>query len=220
MPDRFLIAYVGRSGSSYLQGALDSHPQCTCLGEILWQHQDLEDVEAYVERSLDVADKTDVALGFKFGNTHIIKYPNLRPYLLAQKFRVIHLTRLNRIEQYVYMRLAFENNSWRSDDGPWHIHTLTIELDHMDEFLNRFELHDRIIKKYFESFDTLNVTFEGLLQGGMPRVLEFLDLPYAELVSPFKRQGGSPLRDVVRNYDELIRHLRGTPYEPFVGADL
>ena len=54
----------------------------------------------------------------------------------------------------------------------------------------------------------------------MPRVLEFLDLPYAELVSPFKRQGGSPLRDVVRNYDELIRHLRGTPYEPFVGADL
>lgn len=220
MPDRFLIAYVGRSGSSYLQGALDSHPQCTCLGEILWQHPESEDVETYVERSLGAASKNDVALGFKFGNTHIIKYPGLRPYLLARKFRVIHLTRLNRIEQYVSMRLAFENNSWRSDSGLWHIRTLTIELAHMDEFLSRFELHDRIIKKYFEQFDRLNVTFEELLQGGVSRVLEFLGLPYAELESPFKRQGGSPLRDVIRNYDEVIQHLRGTAYEPFVGADL
>jgi len=159
------------------------------------------------------ADQNIRKAGFKFGNTHVLKYPGLIGYLGEQKYDIIHLSRENRIEQYISMCLAFANDSWRSDSGPWKTRTLTVDLDHMDDYLGRFERHDRLIKEYFANFNRLELSYEALLTRGFSRVLEFLGLPPAELSSPFKRQGGGRLAETILNYDEVARRLRGGPYE-------
>jgi hypothetical protein len=47
-------------------------------------------------------------------------------------------------------------------------------------------------------------------------MLGFLGVPECELESDLEKVNSESLADVVRNYAEVKRHLRGTPYEAFL----
>ena len=213
MPINFVIAFVGGSGSSYLQGLLDNHPDARCLGEIFWSidadraHQPIKD---FLNDTVHSADKH--ASGFKFGNMHILKHPEVWGFLREFEYRVIHLSRRNRLDQYISMRLAHLNEFWRSDHGDFHIRSFLVDFEHMDYYLGLIEEHDRLIGEYAAGFPINRIAYEDLIRpSGYFPALDFLELERLQLHSPFVKQRSGTQKDALLNFNEVVAHYRGTP---------
>ena len=209
----FVIAFVGRSGSSYLQGLLDSHRDARCLGEIFWSF-DADPARQPVREFLnDTVHSTNRHVsGFKFGNMHILKHPEVKDVMNEYEYRVIHLSRRNRVDQYISMRLAQLNELWRSDQGVFRVQSFTADFEHMDYYLKLIEEHDRLISEYICGFPTKKIDYEDLVgSNGYFPVLDFLELERMKLQSPFLKQRSGSQRDALLNFDEVLAHYKGTP---------
>jgi hypothetical protein len=210
----FVIAFVGRSGSSYLEGLLNSHPDAQCLGEILWPGADPRNVGRSTSEFLDIAvhSAKEPVSGFKFGHLHIRGHPEVRAILRDKQYRVIHLTRQNRVDQYISMKLAMINNAWRSDYGSWTQCSFRADPADMQEKFKIMEDDDAFIAEFTEGLPTIKLTYEELIKPlGYYPVLDFLGLSRRELHSPFERQRTGTQRDAMENYDDIAAHFAGTP---------
>lgn len=217
---RFFIAYVGRSGSSYLQGLLDSHSRCTCLGEVLWDYEasgSLQPSSEFID--MKVAQADHAVVGFKFGNTHLFRHAPLVEHLQVEGYGAIHLSRRNRLSQYVSMRLAHINDAWRSDYGVWSENRVTVDLEHLETFLNRFEDHDRRISDLLSDFPVHRIWYEDLVQpSGYLSALKFLGLSREPLVSRFHKQGQLALDEAITNLHAVRAYLAERDLEHYLNA--
>jgi hypothetical protein len=212
MTQFFAIAFVGRSGSSYLQGLLDDHPDARCMGELFWDKS--AGIAEILDRQVHSADHL-TASGFKLGNMHIIEYPEARNILFDRNYSAIHLTRENRVDQYISMVLAMQNDSWRSDAGDYTTQEFEADPAHMEKFLGLMESHDVVIGEFLEGLQVLRMSYEELLRDGCGRALDFLGLRHVPLTSPFKRQRATNgQRQAILNYDQMALHFAGTRFAP------
>lgn len=207
----FTIAFVGRSGSSFLQGLIDNHPDAQCLGELFW------DKSASTETILDNSVHSTFGIsasGFKLGNMHAIEFPEVRKILEKYKYKAIHLTRENRVDQYISMVLAMKNNMWRCDAGDYRIHDFLADASHMEKFLGLMEEHDELIRDFIGDLPVLDLSYESLVkEDGYYPVLDFLGLERQPLVSEFKRQrSNSSQRKAILNYDDMVHHFADTSF--------
>jgi len=207
----FAIAFVGRSGSSYLQGLIDSHPDAQCVGELFWDES--KSPEEHMKDKVHSASGVR-ASGFKLGNLHIIKFPEIREAMIRFNYRAIHLTRRNRVNQYISMSLAMRNNCWRSDMGDYTVHRFEVDVSHMEHYMNLMEEHDRIIEKFLDGIPVMKLAYEDLIQpGGADGVMAYLNLDKVPLASRFRKQrkeGGQ--REAIANYDDVIKHFERSPF--------
>ena len=218
MPINFAIAFVGRSGSSYLQGLLDNHPDARCLGEIFWSFDAdpaRKPIKDFLNDTVNFTDKH--ASGFKFGNMHILKHPEVWDIMREFEYRVIHLSRRNRVDQYISMRLAQLNESWRSDQGKFRVQSFLANFEHMDFYLKLIEEHDRLIGEYVSGFLMERMTYEELAKpdGYLP-ALDFLGLKRMPLHCPFSKQRSGSQRDALLNFDEVVTYYKGTPVHEYL----
>ena len=130
---RFMILGQGRTGSTMLVQALNSHPDILCFGEVLnaandyipfdVQGYDGKDAAALSLRSADYAaflrtlvfsDHEGIrAVGFKFHYDHFWKYAGIPDYFSQDvDLRVIHLTRQNRLRTLVSTKIAERSGAW------------------------------------------------------------------------------------------------------------
>ena len=216
----FAIAYVGRSGSSYLESLLDSHPDAQCKGEIFWSsdltsgHKNLRDIVID-----EVHSTVKPASGFKYGNLHIIKYPYARDILKEFGYRIVWLTRKNRIDQYISMQLAKLNNCWRSDYGNIDVASFRANIADMDRYIRKFEIHDQIISQFADTFQMKKVYYEDLVAPeGYLSTLDFLELERTQLRSRFKKQRNGSQKDILVNFEEVAAHYAHTPHCKYLDA--
>lgn len=218
MPIYFVIAFVGRSGSSYLQGLLDNHPDARCLGEIFWSldaDPAPQPAREFLKSTVHSTNKR--ASGFKFGNLHILKHPEVKDVMNEFGYRAIHLRRKNRIDQYISMRLAQLNNSWRSDQEKFRVQSFVADFAHMNHYLRLFEEHDEFIREYISGYPTMSIDYDDLVQPNryFP-ALDFLDLERMQLRSPYLKQRSGSQRAALQNFDEVVAHYKGTPISNFL----
>jgi hypothetical protein len=181
MPIKFVIAFVERSGSSYLQGMLSNHPDAQMSGENIL----VSDTDPARQSTMDFLNKNvhstnKIASGFKLGNEHIFKHPEVKDIMRDFDYRVIGLTRKNKVDQYISMglaRLAQLNGSWRSEQGDFYIRSFFVDFAHMDYYLGLIEEHDRLIDEYVAGFPTAKLAYEELITpGGYFPALDLLEL--------------------------------------------
>jgi len=218
MRSYFVIGYVGRSGSSYLQGLIHAHPHGQCLGEIL-QPGDVPEFDGkpLAQRIDAMVHSTGKRVsGFKFPHLHMFKHPEMKTIMREKGYRVLYLTRKNRLDQYISMKLAMDNNAWRSDFGDYERPSFIADPAHVLEFFDKFEDHDRRVRAYIEGLPTLGMSYEQLVEpDGYYPFLDFLSLERRTLVSPFHRQRKGSQRDAIVNYDEMAIHFAKTPWGPY-----
>jgi hypothetical protein len=213
---RFAIVFIGRDGSSFLKGLLNSHPDARCDGEILAYPYDPPahgSVEQFLTAHLH-ADEHRV-IGFKLAYTHSAKYPETWDIFRRHGYRLIHLRRQNRVDQFISMMLAETNNQWLSDQGGYRITKFRAELWRADNCFQRWSEMEAEQCQAMRAFAVLGLTYEDLVKpaAGVLPVLEFLGLTDVPLQSPFTKQRCGSQSDAIENYTELKSHFAGTQWE-------
>lgn len=142
---------------------------------------------------------------------HLQGNPELLPFLKDNGYKIIVLSRKNKLDQLVSFILAGSNNSWRSDFGEYKTNSVVVNAADFESYVKVSYDADAELEQTLEGLPTLHMTYEDLIapQGYMP-ALDFLGLRRVELNSPFNRQRKGSQRDAILNYDELVNHFAGT----------
>jgi len=226
---RFAIAFVGRTGSSYLKGLLHSHRDAFCAGEVFapaprnlgpldsligrvkpYVHAGLP-VDAYLDRYIHA--RPVPAVGFKLPLDAMQQIPSLLPTIEACRYRIVRMTRDNLLDWYISFRLATINNAWSSDKGTYRATSFRADPAEAAAAMAAQIESDRAVAEATASLPSIHLTYEELTGGkGLDRCLDFLELPRATLKSPYRKQRSRSQRESIENYDELRVALAGSRF--------
>jgi LPS sulfotransferase NodH len=238
---RFVIVGTERSGSNFLRGLLNAHPDVVALGEIFREHGAIGwDIRGYPRsgKTLAMIEAHPVAflkqtlfrrypshleaVGFKLFYHHARDeaWRSVWNYLQTDReIRIIHLKRRNMLKAYLSRCMADRTGKWvhtHGGEGP----AVSISLDYEDclEAFERTRHHEEACDTFFSGHDALALTYEDMADdytAQFKRVQAFLGLdPRAVKPATFK-QSRSPLSQSISNYTELKRRFSGTPWAGF-----
>jgi hypothetical protein len=219
---RFVVLFVGRTGSTYLVGTLASHPDIAMKWEWLGGKDgdtELRDVRRFFTRSPHAQHP---AVGFKTKLGDVTDREGFAKLLRELGARIIALQRRNSVK-HVLSRV----NSERIYDatGYWNLwneeHRLPPATIDVVEFSRRLELLEeqkRRLETYVESLElpTLWLDYEDLLvdqRATFERAFSFLEVPFQPVQGKSIKNTSDDLREAVSNFDELRSRYVGTSYE-------
>ena len=228
---RFVVLFEGRSGSTYLVEALDSHPDIRAEREEFARlAKQVKDRDA--EPSIQVEWAREFystescagsrAVGFKTKWKDILEPEAFASFLRESGIRVILLHRRNRIKLLVSlfraMRLEEETGDWNLYDERSRQAPITIDARAFAERLAATEGRHDALLSYAGGLGvpTLELYYEELLgneQAVFDRVCRFLSVPYRPLAGNTRKHTSDDLRDAVVNFEALRSAYVGTPFE-------
>jgi len=241
---RFIILGEGRSGSNFLRGLLNSHPQTVAFGELFrfadsigWEFP-AHDRYLSTPRLISLSQKTPAAfletevfrcfpgtiraVGFKLFYYHAESGPRNEVWSYLEEHRdvrVIHIKRWNVLRAFLSLRKAFLTNRWTEANGA-PPDTLSVFLDY-EECRHRFALADDVKGRYdalFRDHPRIEVVYEELErnhEGEMVRVQEFLGLDRHPVRPLTYKQAGMPLAQAISNYADLKKAFASTRWSEF-----
>jgi hypothetical protein len=230
----FVVLTAGRSGSSFLCRALQSHDEILCFGELLEEpnERSLSDKDVVLrEKRADesctrycsevVFNGFDsvAAVGFKIKYYHFER-THLAAYLRRINCRIIHNRRRNLLAQSLSLPLAehHEFSAWLFDDesdGRYR-HPITVNVEKVFErsqaialgeqrFRQKFKGRLPVLDLFYEDFCESDAVGNLTRQGEIDRVLDFLGVARKRLTSDFAKQRRHPYDRLITNYGELRR---------------
>ncbi len=204
--NRFAIVCTSRSGSTWLHTLLNSHPQVTSKGEIVFKTHKLNkdlDLEADVFHQYASSIKA-VGLKVFYGLTNDIYEPTLQALRRDSEIKIIHLVRENRLAQFVSLQAAKRNSEW-SHKGTSKTQPIRIELADFQQFNEKqINLQTKIDQDFKGRI--LNISYEDLLSRQnetLVLVQEFLGVKHRKLFSALKRQSTSDLKGRIANWSDF-----------------
>ncbi len=240
-----IILTSQRTGSTFLQVCLDSHPAVKCYGEMMTGgHIELP---AYVYKSRFATKALRFAMirgwspaavlqrfyqsneapvvAFKAMYNHISNDKALQFLQQHTDIRIMHLRRGNLLKQYVSKVLMS-----RKRDGIWRPHstyklpvaTTAIvpqqAIKEMDRVMARYSRYDAL----FATHRKVELVYEDLIAGNgltdntTTRLCELLEIDHAPMTCDFVKSNPNDLKEIVENYAELAAALNGTQYEKYL----
>lgn len=229
-PD-FLLVSQPRTGSTWTQQQLASHPELTCFGELLALNRPRFGNQkntralgtAVLERetnpvgflSRQFAD-TSTLVGFKLLLFQLEQYPNysLWPWLLNNgQTKIVYLKRRHVIAAYVSFLLASNNHYWQTTRPSGQVwDTVTVNLRHFQTYLEKMQAWET---KYLAAVPlrALQVIYyEDVVAKGLDATLQFLEVStQTPLQATTLTQGRLPLELIVTNLDEVKSYYEANP---------
>lgn len=227
-----------------LVSMLDSHPEVLCHSE-LWLWREIQ--YAYSVRDTDFMIDTRAGrkahpfrfyrrtwrlnLGHKAVGFKLLSVQNhlaLTLVLLDRGVKKVLIHRRNWLENYASRVTASRLDTWeasRDRGSGYDAFRVDFEFRDFDRYVRRKELYFRIVRTWLRlSFQPFcDVAYEVIREDEAERrrVLAFLGVnPDPSLVSVgTKRQSSRPLSDRFSNWDEVVRSLTGTRYEPLLSME-
>ncbi len=236
-PVRFVVLAHARSGSGWLCGLLDAHPACCCFDELFNQRfvnggmrlamfrgisPAMRDADplGFLERAFDQAATAGVThIGFK--HLPLFNAAVLRQVVEDPRYRVILLTRRDRLAQYASMAIAQQADVWgrfgdqpAPSEQPRVIFDTRAFLDFCRTVEGWFAAERRQLRAAGRPL--LELTYEELDAGtGLPRVLAFLGLPGCDgLDSGHQRQNTPAIAARFTNPRKALLIGRLATYRP------
>jgi LPS sulfotransferase NodH len=214
----FAIVSTGRTGSTYLQHLLDSHPEIACLGEMISplgvyaQYREM-DLSQFIEERM-FGDAEGV-LGFKMPWPWTDEFPGVWDAFRSLGFRLISLSRRNKLDQYLSVMLADKTGLW---DSSAHYPVQRIEIDPraLRGFFSTVKNVEAFLVDKCSQFDHLSVIYEDLLRGqGHAELQDFLGVTQAPLHVNTVRSRVVPRSESIANFDMLKRQFADSPWIEF-----
>lgn len=225
----FVIACLGRTGSTHLVSLLDSHPDIRCFGELFTQHEGTLD-EAFVTSPIDdpveyVAQLTaplhERAVGFKLPLNSIRAHPEALRVVEDDGVRVVRLRRLNLLALLASRRLLATTRVPQSTHGDYGDATVVIDPQQALSVFKLTDEHERYLDGLADGKPVFQITYEDLAAGrSLDDLQSFLGVDPVPLRSMFKRVRSRSLAETIENWEEVEAALRGTPYARFLEDDL
>ncbi len=137
---------------------------------------------------------------------------DLWSYLVEKKISIIHLTRNNVLEGKISAMLAQNTGKWGiGATGGRNVHQYNKKIYvNPNEFridLEGEKLFRAEIRQIFKNNPLLELTYEELVDVGgssHSKLIKFLNLPKADLVTPTVKLSNYDIRDVIENYLESL----------------
>jgi hypothetical protein len=203
----------------------------------LWDNSILENPSLHraVKHLHDIFGANSEACGFKFKYPNQFSdYPEIVHELkaLGTRLKVIVLNRRNVLKHAVsYMNLQRIKNQFglinlherlgqtqvaqfQEDQFPVSVDRLLARMRRIEREAAEFQQQARNLGSD-RNANFFHVDFEDLMESQeetMGRLFEFLDIPFAEVESKFRKATPDTLRDAISNYAELERRIRKTEY--------
>jgi LPS sulfotransferase NodH len=241
---RFIILGEGRSGSNFLRGLLNSHPQVVVFGELFrfadaigWEFPAYDrclstprlislskaDPAAFLDTEVFRRFPDTVrAVGFKIFYYHADSGPRSEvwAYLRAHpEVRVIHIKRRNTLRSLLSLKKAFLTNRWTEVQAP-PADTLSVALDE-DECRRRFALAEEMKARFdavFRGHPRIDVVYEELEHDHareMARVQDLLGVARRPVRPSTYKQASLPLSRAISNYAALKAAFANTRWSEF-----
>lgn len=239
---RFIILGWARTGSNFLRGLLNSHPQIVAFNEIFRDYNTIDwGLPGYTSNSpklLSLIQSDPIkfletqlfrpfplqilAVGFKIFYYHAQDdgWQAMWPYLRDMKdLRIIHIKRRNLLKTFLSEQRAWKTGSWVDTSGR-ESNQASVTLDH-DECLRQFTTmrdQERKFDDFFENCLKIQVIYEDLAGDyvhEMERVQNFLGVTSETLKPSTFKQRKQPLSQAISNYDELKEAFKNTPWAEF-----
>ncbi len=229
-PTCFAVLFEGRSGSTYLVEALNSHPQIRAEKELLAGLKkkinkgmaEAGDQLGCIERLYVPGDHEYDVIGFKTKMKDILDPEGLAAVLRTNDVRILLLQRRNRIKLLVSLMNAMRLNE---ATGDWNLYKesdrqATINLDPAEfkEWLEGAEEANRELNAYAHELGlpVLELYYEDILTDAtstFARICDFLGVEAQSMEGECKKNTSDDLREVLENFDELKSTFAGTRYE-------
>jgi len=194
-PTAFLLLTTQRTGSTWLQTLLDSHPRIAVHGEMFLLHASrhppfgadgVERFEYYTERAGDghrsarpyrtfayldtlfAAHSEASAVGFKMMYDQVFRHPEVLAYLVRRDVKVVHLVRRNLLD-IVISREAMKARGLAHATSKEEVKDLQVTLDPLT-LRGRLRLIDVQVAAYRRALEALRidhveVVYEDLMEG-------------------------------------------------------
>jgi LPS sulfotransferase NodH len=222
-PVRFVILFMGRSGSTYLVDALASHPEVRVQWEGLLGKKDA-DAQHQRARKFFTQSPHGVcpAVGFKTKLSRVKDRDGFAKLLGEMRARIILLQRRNIVKHVVSWinseRIHDSTGYWNLWNEENRLPLATIDVAKFDRRLEQVEKGKRALESYAENMEllTLWLYYEDLLvdrRATLERVFSFLEVRFEPVQGGSIKNTSDDLREAVSNFDELRSHYIGTPYE-------
>lgn len=179
---QFLIIYIGRCGSTFLQSLLDSHQNITCKGELLHPGSIYNSIKHPMIHAPEIIDNvenfpvlpeivfnkamgkdTKQICGFKlsimhfFGNIQIME-----KWIKLSKAVCIHIKRNSLFDLYISMKLAQKNNAWTSKDGKYSDYNIDLNLEDFLYRAKHWEYYDQELARIAQDSNGTTISYESL----------------------------------------------------------
>lgn len=240
---RFIILGRSRTGSNFLRGLLNSHPQVVVYGEIFQNKKEIgwalpgfssnarlmrefhQEPVGFVERRVFKKFQPQIrAVGFKIFYYHAQDeaWAPVWEYLRQHReIKVLHITRRNILRTHLSRKLAMLSDIWVDTSGGAS-RPKSVRLDY-SECLTDFEQTQKWQQDYaqfFQDHDLLEVVYEDLAADYRPvmkQVLDFLGVEAnLELIKPeTHKQSQTPLTKAIENYQELKQMFSDSRWASF-----
>ncbi len=219
----FVIAFIGRTGSSYIIDMLNSHHNVVAERELLVAPDTAEKEHDTLQKLYMAGREPHIqAVGFKTKLTDVTDLPQFFRMLDEFNLKVIYLYRDNVIKQTVS----------RINRKRLHDHTQLHNLEKDVPALPAFDIPEEEFKQWFEQTHhrsaeiheymhrvkrpQLRISYEDLLADHdkvFERIFAFLEVDPQPMESKLVKNTSDNLRDVLTNFDELRALYRDTPFE-------
>lgn len=227
----FVVIFQGRSGSTYLMEALNSHPQIDSYLEILAPLKKKikkgkikpSDQLKTVRKCLSEPSSTNIsAIGFKTKLKDVIDPDSFATVLKQTQAKIICLTRRNQIKRVVSLERAIKLNE---STGDWNLYqpeskpkAFAIDVDEFKIWLKQSEREKLKILNYVHDLGlpTLYLFYEDLIkhsQTTFEEIFAFLEVQSHPLEASCIKNTNDNLREEILNFDDLRSCYVGTPYE-------
>jgi LPS sulfotransferase NodH len=224
----FVIFFQGRSGSTYLTEALDSHPSVQCeIERLVGLRKSGAEAQLNWVRGFLTSNQNGnaAAVGFKTKLDDVLDPRGLAELLQALGARIILLSRRNVVKMIVSWfnseRLFELTGEWNQYPPASVLQPFEIDLEKLDRRLG-LVLHGKArLEAYVHRLNLplLRVCYEDLLidrRRTVARVCEYLEVEPLPLEGRCVKATNDDLRKVVANYEALHRFYDGTHYQRMV----
>lgn len=219
--DRFVIIGHARTGSNYLLDGLMSSRSVTAYHEIFADHNRKigKDFEKILSQLYRKESKNTRIVGFKLFYNHLTE-EEWNKFLAHDEFRVIHLTRANRLRTIVSLDIAFKTDEWTRSSYRREKQTdekrIILEPSRLIGRLEQIQSQESLARERFKERPTLDVVYEDMVrtpQSIFQAVGLFLDIADID-ISKIKimKQNPEKLEELIKNFDEVHALLKDSKF--------
>ncbi len=160
--------------------------------------------------------------GFKLMYNTFDAYRGLQEWARENpSLMVLHMTRRNLLKSFISRRRMAENKIAHTKSGTLNHKPVYIKLKNLQRYIETTHATRRQFRSLLEKrHPFLELSYEDMFADRhefVAKILTFFSLPYEEMEPPTMRKiSSSRLENEVKNCDEVIRFLSGTPNEQFL----
>ncbi len=221
---RLVVVGYARTGSNYLLDSITSSNSVRMYHEIFAEHnrEPGKDFDKIFSRLLRKHKKSIKLVGFKLFYYHLTE-DEWEKFLRHDEFKIIHLTRRNRLRTILSFEIAMKTDKWKiranSNTAP-RDKKVRINTDNLLERLETIKKLEMKARERFENRQILEVIYEDLAANPTSefrRIGEFLGLADIDpSKNILKKQNPEKSRDLIINFDKVAQTLAATQYEEYL----